>query len=217
FSAHTKIFAFTLAETLITLAIIGVAAAMTIPAVLNHTKETQLKTGLKKAQSILSEALQLMLYETGIPINQENYTTRTFITSFRKYFSELKDCSYNSCITSSSHKSYNNGSIITTLLDDGQVIINDSMILAIENCSGGCGHGILISVDVNGLNKPNKWGHDLFTFVIDEETGALLPMGAPDTAYSSKYYCSKTLSNSYNGIACTYKALTEKDYFKNLP
>jgi len=75
---------------------------------------------------------------------------------------------------------------------------------------------LFISVDVNGHNKkPNRWGHDLFTFQV-MDNGKLLPMGAEGTAYDERY-CSTTSSNGYNGIGCTYKALTDKDYFKNLP
>ncbi|MCD8024550.1 MAG: hypothetical protein LUE64_03350, partial [Candidatus Gastranaerophilales bacterium] len=97
-------------------------------------------------------------------------------------------------------------------------ILNDGMMVFFEN-SITSDLRLFISVDVNGAgNKPNKWGHDLFTFEIDAETGALLPMGHPDSHYTDENtYCSKTNSNNVNGIACTYKALTEKDYFKNLP
>lgn len=45
-----------------------------------------------------------------------------------------------------------------------------------------------------------------------------MPMGAVGTAYTDdKTYCSTTSSNNLNGIGCTYKALTEPDYFKKLP
>ncbi|MCD8025097.1 MAG: type II secretion system GspH family protein, partial [Candidatus Gastranaerophilales bacterium] len=223
--------AFTLAETLITLAIIGVVAAMTIPAVLNHTKETQMKTGLKKAQSILSEALQLMIYETGIIPNLTNYPTRTFLSEFEIYLSQLKSCGVSSCVKNAANEGEKaNGHYVSDIyttyngttnaysnyFDDGQLILADGMILLVENTNSNT--WIFLSIDINGFNKPNKWGHDLFTFEIDAETGALLPMGHPDSSYTDENtYCSKTSSNNKNGIACTYKALSEKDYFKNLP
>ncbi|MBQ7764496.1 type II secretion system protein [bacterium] len=47
---------FTLAEVLITLAIIGVVATMTLPALMTNTQEQQAKTGLKKAINTLTEA-----------------------------------------------------------------------------------------------------------------------------------------------------------------
>ena len=50
----TKRFGFTLAEVLITLGIIGVVAAMTIPTLISNTNGAQFKTGFKKALSTLS-------------------------------------------------------------------------------------------------------------------------------------------------------------------
>lgn len=50
---------FTLAEVLITLAIIGVVATMTLPALMNNTGEQQYITGLKKGINTLTEAAQL--------------------------------------------------------------------------------------------------------------------------------------------------------------
>ena len=52
-------FAFTLAEVLITLAIIGVVATMTLPALMTNTAEQQAKTGLKKGINTLTEAAHM--------------------------------------------------------------------------------------------------------------------------------------------------------------
>ena len=49
--------AFTLAEVLITLGIIGVVAAMTMPTLLNSTQGAQYRTAYKKALSVLSQAV----------------------------------------------------------------------------------------------------------------------------------------------------------------
>lgn len=50
---------FTLAEVLITLAIIGVVATMTLPALMTNTQEQQAKTALKKGINTLTEAAQM--------------------------------------------------------------------------------------------------------------------------------------------------------------
>ncbi len=55
----TKKFGFTLAEVLITLGIIGVVAAMTMPTLLNSTNGAQYRTAYKKALSVLSQAVVL--------------------------------------------------------------------------------------------------------------------------------------------------------------
>ena len=54
-----KLNAFTLAEVLITLGIIGVVAAMTMPTLMNSTNGAQYKTAYKKALSVLSQAVVL--------------------------------------------------------------------------------------------------------------------------------------------------------------
>lgn len=50
---------FTLAEVLITLAIIGVIATMTLPSLITNTSEQQAKSGFKKIVNTLSEAAQM--------------------------------------------------------------------------------------------------------------------------------------------------------------
>ncbi len=57
---------FTLAEVLITLAIIGVVATMTLPALMTNTQEQQAKTGLKKGINTLTEVGQLSQAISGI-------------------------------------------------------------------------------------------------------------------------------------------------------
>lgn len=57
--------AFTLAEVLITLGIIGVVAAMTLPTLITNYKEKQTVTQLKKAYSTLAQAWQMMENEYG--------------------------------------------------------------------------------------------------------------------------------------------------------
>ena len=54
-----KISGFTLAEVLITLGIIGVVAAMTMPTLMNSTQGAQYKAAYKKALSALSQAVTL--------------------------------------------------------------------------------------------------------------------------------------------------------------
>lgn len=53
----TKRNAFTLAEVLITLGIIGVVAAMTMPSLLNSTQGAQYRTAFKKALTVMSQAV----------------------------------------------------------------------------------------------------------------------------------------------------------------
>ena len=52
-----KKYAFTLAEVLITLAVIGIVAALSIPSVISNTQQQEFKTGLRKAVSVLNSAI----------------------------------------------------------------------------------------------------------------------------------------------------------------
>ena len=56
---------FTLAETLITLGIIGVVAAMTIPTLINNTRSQQYRSQFKKTISTLSQAARLSQSQYG--------------------------------------------------------------------------------------------------------------------------------------------------------
>ncbi len=56
---------FTLAEVLITLAIIGVVAAIAIPSVISNSQQQEFKTGLKKAVTVLNSAITMNLALDG--------------------------------------------------------------------------------------------------------------------------------------------------------
>ena len=57
--------AFTLAEVLITLAIIGVVAAIAIPSVISNSQQQEFKTGLRKAVSVLNSAITMNMVIDG--------------------------------------------------------------------------------------------------------------------------------------------------------
>ena len=57
---------FTLAEVLITLGIIGVVAALTLPSVINKFKVKQLETAFKKSSAVLEDTLVAVLSEYSL-------------------------------------------------------------------------------------------------------------------------------------------------------
>ena len=59
-------YAFTLAEVLITLTIIGVIAALTIPNMMQSYKKHQVEVGIKEAYSILSNAIKMSEAEKAL-------------------------------------------------------------------------------------------------------------------------------------------------------
>lgn len=58
--------AFTLAEVLITIGIIGVIAALTIPALINKTNKKELETAFKKQYSTLQQAIMMIKTEDAL-------------------------------------------------------------------------------------------------------------------------------------------------------
>lgn len=75
-----KSLGFTLAEVLITLAIIGVVAAMTIPSVIVRTNQQEFKSGFKKAVSVLNQAITM-----NIAIDSESPADTTTATELFNY------------------------------------------------------------------------------------------------------------------------------------
>lgn len=72
---------FTLAEVLITLVIIGIIASMTLPSLLGGTNKQEIKTGLQKAMSTLSQAITLHYALTGEDFSSGGGNIDGFITT----------------------------------------------------------------------------------------------------------------------------------------
>ena len=228
--------AFTLAEVLITLGIIGVVAALTLPALIQNNRNKELQTGLKKAYSVISQALDMYQAETGERLKADgSLGNQQLGKNLKKYFNIIKDCGYaysddgqdsRGCIPNdsssreegSAYKTFNGSTYINLdRFDDSQFLLNDGMLIMTENKGGT--NPLYISADVNGYRKrPNRLGQDLFLFQIDSR-GKLLPMGVPNSDYydANDAYCSASSSNNMNGAGCTYKALIEKDFFQKMP
>lgn len=204
---------------------------MTLPALVNKIQYKELETALNKNYTILQQALALAQIDTGETVKPSNYqnfndgtsTLFPFMKLLKKYVKNAKDCGTASCFLNTGdtpndyYRTFNNkNSINAYIMDDGQFITTDGSFFLIENSMGAASLPIYITVDVNGLNKkPNRWGYDLFTFQL-MESGKLLPMGAEGTNYSAEEYCSASSTSTNNGAGCTYPALTDKNYWKNL-
>ncbi len=212
--------AFTLSEVLITLGIIGVVACMTIPSLYRKHQNKALKKSLLKNYSVLQQALNMYEVDHGVRLTFESlvkdgkgfYLKRQIIP----YLNVANPCKRGNCHMyniQDYYKNYSKRNVVgTSFLDDGQFILNDGSMLFLED-----GGFFLITVDINGIgNGPNALGHDLFTFEIDKK-GMIFPSGLPETRYSGDFWCDRNSTNSSNGLGCTYKALSEKDYFDKLP
>lgn len=227
-----KLGGFTLAEVLITLGIIGVVAAMTLPTVINNVRNKQLETAFKKSYTILSQVMVQLNHEAGVYLDETQYqSTRIFKKVMLEKFGAIScletDRKHNmNCFDTENENPYKDYSgknkAWSSWYDDGQFVTPDGMTFMLQNSNmtvPGSNWPLLVSVDVNGYNKnPNKWGHDMFTFQLTK--GKLIPMGAHDSFYPfDKYpnYCNSKRGEIRNGLSCTIRAITERDYFKNLP
>lgn len=230
-----QIKAFTLAEVLITIGIIGVVAALTLPSIIANNKAKALEAGLKKGASTINQALLHYQADSGEPVKADGTLKAGELSSMiKQYFNIAYDCgyAYNSSIATGcvsnvgdndsdkSSKAYQtlNGksNISLNFFDDAQFILTDGSMIFFENSNVST--RTYISVDVNGYKKgPNKLGEDLFMFQLNSG-GILVPMGAKGTDYYSENdeYCSQTSTSNMNGAGCTAKALSDPKYFTNL-
>lgn len=78
--------AFTLAEVLITLAIIGIVAAISIPSAISNVQQQEFKTGLKKAISVLNSAIAINMAEE----NESPYDNNNLYYYLQRHMSILK-------------------------------------------------------------------------------------------------------------------------------
>ncbi len=166
--------AFTLAEVLITLGIIGVVAAMTMPTLITNYRKKQTVVQLKKVYSELSQAAQLSASQNGdmidwdYTLSAENFFN-TYLSNFVKIGSQSISTAYNNDIVYKNPGGtveqafkplYVNARIVT--LSSGAQIFLSTM----GDSSKATSKKTTILVDLNGFKKPNKLGNDLFVFTI---------------------------------------------------
>lgn len=178
--------AFTLAEILITLAIIGVIAAITIPSLMSSYLESTRINALKRAYSNMSNALLMAITNQGT-LDSWGFTSGTGAVGQKQLVDILEPYLK---VTEHATTSY-----YSTTLTDGTkfyVWINSA------NCSGTQGTSAALTSNVCGemwiYVKPesqNIFGKNVFWFWITK-TG-LVPEGTADVSgsYSFASYCDK--------------------------
>lgn len=190
FLANFNLSAFTLAEVLITLGIIGVVAAMTIPTLVVNSQKNQTITQLKKSYSTLSNLIQTLRTEegalTGWGFTEWGNTTGMVNIYNNMIAPKLKIAKY--CGTANTNDGcwastgYNiDGSDAAPVLYGVYAVLADgTSVVFVDDCDFGNNSYILrILVDLNGVKKPNRWGKDRFSFVTSEgaTSKALFPFG----------------------------------------
>lgn len=217
---------FTLAEVLITLGIIGVVAALTIPGLINNYKAARLKSQFLKSYSTIQQVFKRM-QDDEISVDPSSYTDGgSFQDVFIKYLSGAQKCHLYHTLC----KFYNGASSIVYkgihyhYLNDGTILLNDGTLLMFENQTNSS--IVWVTVDLNGVkNPPNIEGYDTFTFQLID--GELHTMGDIGTAYVGETYCdidkivqitknNKSAIGDPYGMSCAHYAKVDADYFKKV-
>jgi len=158
----TKRFGFTLAEVLITLGIIGVVAAMTIPTLMNQTGQAEFKTGFKKIVSTLSQAITMNVALNSSDFSALASTPTTADTSVYGMFNARMNVIKTATDSTSAGMTVGYPTIAST---NYTLFFNDGMALSFPTACGdpanplnGAASANVCDaiVDVNGVKKPNK-------------------------------------------------------------
>lgn len=199
--------AFTLAEVLITLGIIGVVASMTIPDLVLKYQKKQTAIAVKKAYSDFTQALKLSEVEHG-DMKYWNFTGRSlsyeenlaFCQEYiEPYFKGLKfvskafeDDQWDHLGISAPSVNYalNNGTVFS-ILAKGAIIY--------------------VLIDVNGYKKPNKMGNDVFYF--NTRTGSLMPSGWLENLTREMILSGYTSEEDGLRFSCKKSKINEDDDF----
>ena len=203
--------AFTLAEVLITLGIIGVVAAMTMPSLVANYQRKVLETSFKKSYSVVSQAVQRLIDDEGYIPKSENFGMGEFNVLLTKYIEStgqipMDGKSFINCFTDF-YRTYNKRNLSATAqwwFDDGYFTAVDGTFIFVDNSNT---ENLLIGVDTNGKKAPNLLGHDVFLFELDSETGALKGYdGYNKRGDEGSKYCDKNSSSGLNGLSCSFEA-----------
>ena len=229
---HIKKTAFTLAEVLITLGVIGVVAALTLPSLLTNIQNKGYVEGLKKTYSVLQAATTSIVYEEGTPdtwawtshTDSDNSANDYIANMYRKKLNI--HCSVDERIywdvktfcTGNKIPEYRDltGKVLTSplFIYSYPFVLNDGTIVGIffGNISGQVfwsDPALKFIVDVNGVKGPNKLGRDVFFLYMNrDKSGKILPF-LNEPFLSGGVDRRNTCDRDKAGYSCAYRVITE--------
>lgn len=183
--------AFTLAEVLITLGIIGIVAALTIPQLVSKYQNQVLYNQLKTTYSDLNKASRMFMIHNDMSVSEYanlHGSTDTMKLFMKEFTAVLK----NKNLTVSSvdddgnriepYKMYHirpgNHSSGFVCDQSGYFWDPQGRVLSLDDKPHNGHNGPKVCVDINGLKKPNKMGMDYFVFMFTVD-GLVIPFGQP--------------------------------------
>ena len=230
--------AFTLAEVLITLGIIGVVAAMTIPTLISNYKERVTITKVKQTFSYLTQAYTYSVLENGTPetwkLGTGMYDSNAHVAManyFKPYFKLSKDCVGKSkdyvmenCLAIASDGITGEAMATSMRLNNGVTI---KFRMWSPDCAAGyandnnefttCG---AITAYIDPMSSNQKSGRNIFEFYLTKK--GVVPMGMDGSGLTFEKACNLNISNPYpsftngNMYACTAWVVynSNMDYLK---
>ena len=231
FTSHfsRKRTAFTLAEVFITLGIIGIVAALTLPTLTSRYQEKVFITRLEKTYSILVSAYKLAVEEngssTGWGLSFDEDGATLLAEKMKPYLIVTKDCGIDKKQMCLPDRYYDyKGQFLNyagTQANSAYVVaLADGTVLQFRGQDSS--HALFpdgfIYVDLNGKKRPNRYGVDVFGFDIYDDT--LSPMGQLHSKRNTYgwSYCKSATEESIlaYGWACTAWVLVNKnmDYIR---
>ena len=178
---------FSLAEVLISVAIIGVIASLTLPTLNTNIQKTYIGPSLAKAVNTLENSNRNALAQK----NARKLTSIIHEASGETYLNIL-DKQTNGFISDSylgDDRSYEGGSYFTK---DGMTyslnnVVPEEMIDGCSSNKYACYYWA-IDIDINGAKKPNKFLRDIFTVYVDTSGSVIVPGSREDRNFYSGGY-----------------------------
>ena len=219
-----KMNAFTLAEVLITLGIIGVVAAMTMPTLMNSTQGAQYKAAYKKALSALSQAvtLNMALDEwnfADLSTNDTNYQLKQMLSSRMNVVrtetgsNNIKLANGTSAyVVKGDQTGLTKGAATSTNINGANTTLffNDGIMFSFPTAAAACTKGVdgddVIPttcrgfIDVNGIKAPNRF----VQCDNDSASGTDCQIKSPTDVYPVIFYDQTILPNSTAARAVLY-------------
>ncbi|MCD7880006.1 MAG: hypothetical protein LUG16_08765 [Candidatus Gastranaerophilales bacterium] len=174
-----KIFkGFTPAEVLLTIVIIAIIAVMTLPAVMQNFRHSEIETRLKKFYSTMENAIRLSQVDHGSSAQWDTTMAYNDIKSLYNWFDEyimqytklLLNCNQNSnkkCLAEYSYCTIPDRCTTSTISTSSimYIFLDGSSIVALTGGSTQISRrSFHIRFDINGAKKPNMLGKDVFSF-----------------------------------------------------